>query len=67
VYLRAAVGWVLVEYRGQVRDYGVCLSGLDRCETYAACEKLTKRKGKTPDNETHQVWRLYMGYNGRND
>lgn len=35
VHLRAGVEWALVEYRGQVRDYGVCLSGLDRCKTDA--------------------------------
>lgn len=35
VHLRAGVEWALVEYRGQVRDYGECLSGLDRCQTDA--------------------------------
>lgn len=35
VHLRAGVEWALVEYRGQVCDYGECLSGLDRCQTDA--------------------------------
>ncbi|MDR9498512.1 MAG: FRG domain-containing protein [Hydrogenovibrio sp.] len=35
VHLRAGVEWALVEYRGQVRDYGSCFSGLDRCKTDA--------------------------------
>ena len=35
VHLRAGVEWASGEYRGQVRDYGVCFSGLDRCQTDA--------------------------------